>query len=236
MRAIACVLLLIWVPASALGLGENQLYVGDPSTVKPGLTQLQLYTDATYPARARLGGMSLRRGLTTNTDLKLAYSYLWNFSGPDASLGPNIGLKWRFAGDGRMKPSLAVSALCVLNQESGGRAHKSDYGASLIGSCPTPVGVVLANYGHVWVGDNIPDLRYVGLALVRPVAKRTLVALEYSDFERVRNSGPNPPKRQIAAGMIYKGGSGWNYGLQVGYLPEGVKVKWHTTLGVATYF
>lgn len=233
---LACVLILTALAAPVFGLGNNQLYTGDPSTVAPGKTQLQLYTDSSRPERTRLGGIALRRGLTGNADLRVAYSYLWNFSGPNVQLGPNLGLKWRFAGDGRKKPSLAISALCVFNQSVGGQSRKSDYAATLIGSYPTRHAELLANYGRVWVADNIADLRFVSLAAVRPVAKRTIVALEYSSLTRIGARGPAPLGRQVAAGVVYSGGSGWSYGFQAGYLLDLPDVKWHTTVGVATYF
>lgn len=186
--------------------------------------------------KTRLGGAALRRGVTGNTDVKLAYSYLWNSNGPNAQLGPNVGVKWRFARDWLRKPSLAISALCVMNQKSNGRSHKSDYGATLIGSCSAGFAYVLVNYGHVWVGDNVPDLRYVGFALVRPVSKRMLAALEYADVERLGSGGPPVPKRQIAAGLVYGYGSRCIYSIEVGYLPDGVRIKWHTTLGGSDVF
>lgn len=235
MRTLALVCLLTLAPVWALALGNNQLYTGDPSTVSPGKTQFQLYTDASKPNQARLGGVAFRRGLTSNTELKLAYSYLWNFDGPDVSTGPNMGIKWRFAGDGRKKPSLAVSALWARTGISG-QPNRDDRGATLIGSYPTRYGEILANFGRVWIGSNTPDLRFVSLAAVRPVAKRTIVALEYSSLTRIGSGGPSPLGRQIAAGMVYLSGSGWSYGFQAGYLVDNPKFKWHTTVGVATYF
>lgn len=131
------------LPVSAFALGSNQLYTGDPLTVAPGRTQFQLFTDHTRPASARLGGVAFRRGLTSNTEVKLAYSYLWNFGGPDVQLGPNVGFKWRFAGDGRKEPSLAVSTLYVFNHSVGGRSRRNDCAATLIGSYPTRYAEIL---------------------------------------------------------------------------------------------
>lgn len=224
------------MPMWTFGLSNNQLYTGDPSTVPPNLTQLQLFTDSTYPGRSRLGGVALTRGITSNVDARLAYSYLWNFNGPNAKLGPNIGFKWRFVGDGIKRPSLAVSSLCVINQSIGGRSQKSDYAATLLASYPNKYAEILANFGHVWVGDNVPDLRYIGFALVRPVSKYTIIALEYSSLERTQASKRPALGNQIAAGIVYGKPGGWSYGFQIGYLPQGVRVKWHTTLGVSTYF
>jgi len=86
------------------------------------------------------------------------------------------------------------------------------------------------------VGDNVPDLRYVGLALIRPVAAKTLLALEYASVERLGNGGPPTPGHQIAAGLVYGSRLGWSYGAEVGYLPDGRQVKWHTTLGASVVF
>lgn len=236
MRALAYAFLLLCAPAWAFALGNNLLYTGDASTVPPGKTQALFFTDTTYPARARIGGINLRPGLTGNVDAKIAYSYLWNFSGPDAQLGPNIGLKWRFAGDGRKKPSLAVSGLYVINQDVGGRSHKNDWASSLIASYPTRAAEVLFNYGRVWVGDDVPDLRYIGVALVRPVSKHAITALEYSSLERIGTGGPRALGNQVSVGLVYVQPKSWSYGLQVAYLPEGARVKWHMTLGAAMYF
>ena len=236
MRAVFCVVLILCVRGSALGLGSNLLYTGDATTVPQGQTQLLLMTDGSHPSRNRLAGINLRPGLTSNFDLKIAYSYLWNLAGPDAQLGPNVGFKWRFAGDGRKEPSMAVSSLYVINNDVGGRSHKNDWGATLIGSYPTRFAEVLLNYGHVWVGDNVPDMRYIGAALVRPVSKHTIVALEYSSLGRVNNGGPRALGAQYAAGLVYVQPKSWSFGLQIGYLPDGQNFQWHTTLGAATSF
>lgn len=236
MKTLACIFILICLPASAYALASNQLYTGDPSTVPPGKTQLQLYTDSTYPGRSRIGGVIFTRGITDNIDARFAYSYLWNFNGPNTQIGPNLGLKWRFLGDGYAKPSLAISTLAVLNQNIGGQSRKSDYASTLLASYPLKNVELLFNFGHVWIGDNFPDLRYLGLAAVGRISKYTLTALEYSSLERVDRGGPPVLGNQIAAGIVYGKPNRWIYSFQVGYLPEGVRVKWHTTLGVSTYF
>lgn len=230
------VFMIMFLPVCALSLGSNLLYTGDALTVPPGKTQLLLFTDSTHPSQARIGGISLRPGLTSNVDVKVAYSYLWNLSGPNAQLGPNVGVKWRFAGDGRKEPSLAISSLYVINQDIGGRSHKSDWGATLIGSYPTRLAEALFNYGHVWVGDNVPDLRYLGAALVRPVSKHTLVAVEYSSLERVNPGGPPALGGQYAAGLVYVQPKSWSFGLQIAYLTDARNARWHTTLGAAMNF
>ncbi len=232
-----CAWLVLGMSTRAFGLGNNQLYTGDASTVAPGRTQLQIYTDTSRAAETRLGGLALRRGLTSNTEMKVAYSYIWNFAGPDVQIGPNAGLKWRFAGDGRRKPSLAVSGLYIVNHSVGGRSRKNDAAFTLLGSYTTPYAELLANYGRVWVGDDrSSDLRYLSLAAVRPVAKTLIAALEYSEIKRIHTGGPRPLGRQWAAGVVYLGGSGWSYGVQIGYLLDNPNANWHTTVGAATYF
>lgn len=222
--------------SAALGLGSNLLYTGDATTIPPGQTQLLLMTDGSHPSNNRLAGINLRPGVTSNVDLKFAYSYIWNLAGPDTQLGPNLGFKWRFAGDGHKKPSMAISGLYVINNDVAGRSHKNDWGATLIGSYPTRIAEVLFNFGHVWVGDNVPDLRYIGAALVRPVSNHMVVAAEYSSLERVNNSGPKPLGRQYTAGLVYIQPKSWSVGLQVGYLPKGRNFQWHTSLGIAKNF
>lgn len=236
MRILAVVCILVFAQACAFGLANNQLYVGDASTVAPGRTQLQLFTDTARPSSARLGGTQLRRGLTDNAELKLAYSYLWNNKGPNAQIGPNVGAKWRFAGDGLRKPSLAVAALYAVSKVSGAPSRQKGFGMTLVGSRSVRFAHVLLNYGRAWLSGNASDLRYIGLALVRPTSKHMLVALEYSDVERLGNSGPPAPGRQFAAGVIYSSASRWTYSAETGYLPDTATAKWHTTLGVSTTF
>jgi hypothetical protein len=235
MRTAAFIFLLVCVPAYVLALGNNQLYTGTPATVPAGRTQLQLYADRTASGESRIGGIEFTRGVTSNVEVKLANSNVWNAQGPNVQIGPNVGIKWRFAGDGLAKPSLAVSALWV-SQSVGGRSTKPDYASALIGSYPTRYCEFLANYGHEWIGDNIPDLQFVGLAAVRPTSKMALVALEYSSLTRTRGNGPPSIGRQVAAGLVYGKRLGWSYSLQAGYLFDTPRTRWHTTLGVATYF
>jgi hypothetical protein len=235
-KLLALVCMIISAPTSVSALGSNQLYTGDPSTIPPGKTQLLAFTDTTHPARARLGGFALRPGLSSNADAKIAYSYLWNLSGPDAQIGPNVGLKWRFAGNGTSDPSLAVSVLYVINQNMGGRNHKNDHGATLIGLYPNRFAHVLANFGRVWVGDKVPDLQYVGLALARPVSRRALAAVEYSSVKRLGPGGAPALGHQVAVGLVYRADHSQTYSAEVGHLPDGNRVKWHMTLGVSTVF
>jgi len=228
--------LLVCIPTCAFGLGSNQLYTGDAWTVPAGKTQALMFTDHTRPVRTRLGGFALRHGLSSNADAKLAYSYLWNASGPNAEFGPNVGLKYRIAGNGLTNPSLAASLQYAASPRTGGRSHKSDYGATLIGSYPTPFAEILANFGRAFIGDDVPDLRLVSFAVVRPVASHALVAAEYSSIQRLGPGGPPVPRHQIAAAVVYGSRLGWSYSVEVGYLPDGERVKWHTTLGVGTVF
>jgi hypothetical protein len=236
MTTLLRVCLLVFAPACAFALGSNQLYTGDAYTIPPGKTQALAFTDHTRPARARLGGIQIRPGLTGNVDAKIAYSYLWNSSGPDAQFGPNVGLKWRFAGNGIANPSLAISALYAINASVGGRPHKNDVGATLIGTYPIGHGELLANFGHVWVGDNVPDLRFVSFAAVRPVAKHALIALEYSSIRRLGNGGAPTPGGQVAAAIVYGDRLGWTYSAELGYLPDAERVRWHATFGIGVVF
>lgn len=236
MKTLVYICLFSSLSSAALGLGSNQLYTGDPWTIPPGKTQLLGYTDATYPSRARLGGMAIRPGITSNTDAKIAYSYLWNSNGPNAQFGPNVAFKWRFAGNGLSNPSLAISAQYAIDQRTGGHSHKGDFGFTAIGLYPTRYAKVLANLGHVFVGDNVPDLRFISCAIVRPVAKCTLFAIEYSTVKRLGVGGSPTSGRQVAAAVIYGDRMGCAYSAEVGYLIDSERVKWHTTLGISTVF
>jgi hypothetical protein len=224
------------LPLRAFALGNNQLYTGDASTVPPGKTQFQLFTDHTFGVQTRLAGTAFRFGTSKNTEAKLAYSYLWNFQGPDSQIGPNVGFKWRFVGNGWTNLSVAASALYATTKGTGGASHRSDCGAVLIVTYPTKVVGVLANVGRVWVGEDIPDLGFTSFALVRKASKTTLVAAEYSEINPLGDSLRRHSVRQVAAGMVYRSSSGWGYGLQVArFLPE-TKITWHTTVGVAVTF
>ncbi len=236
MAALLRVCLLVLAPVSAFALGSNQLYTGDAYTIPPGKTQALGFVDSTWPARTRRTGIQLRPGITGNVDAKIAYSYLWNFSGPNSQLGPNIGFKWRFAGNGLTNPSMAVSALYAVNTSIGERPHKNDIGAVLIGTYPARHGALLANFGHVWVGDNVPDLGFLSFAAVRRVAKQTLVALEYGSVRRLGGGGPHAAGDQVAAAVVYGDRLGWTYSAEIGYLPDAEHVRWHATLAVGVVF
>jgi hypothetical protein len=235
-RTLVWLFLLGFAPANSHAIGSDQLYTGDAWTVPPGKTQALVFTDATWPARTRLGGIQLRPGVTGNVDAKIAYSYLWNFNGPNAQFGPNVGLKWRFAGNGLTDPSLAVSTLYAINTRVGSAPHKNDIGATLIGSCPVRNGEVLADFGHVWAGDNVPDLRFVSFAFAQRTATRTLVALEYSSIQRLGGGKPSGPGHQVAAAVVYGDRMGWTYSAELGYLPDAQHVRWHATFGIGVVF
>lgn len=230
------VCLLALIPVSAFAIGNNQLYTGDAFTIPPGKTQALIFTDTTRPARTRLGGIQLRPGVTGNVDAKIAYSYLWNYSGPNAQFGPNVGLKWRFAGSGLTNPSMAISALYAVNTRIGHKPQKNDVGATLIGTYPIGRGEALGNFGHVWTGNSVPDLRFVSFAFAQRIAKRTLVALEYSNVERLGSGKPPGPGRQIAAAIVCGERMGWSYSAEIGYLPDAQHIRWHATFGIGVVF
>lgn len=41
---------------------------------------------------------------------------------------------------------------------------------------------------------------------------------------------------QMAAGILYGDRHGWSYGAEVGYLPDTLHIRWHTTLSVSVVF
>lgn len=223
---------LLHTPASA----GNQLYTGDAFTVPPGKAQFQLFQDTTPNRTYRLAGSALTIGLTYNLDFRAAYSYLWNNIGPDAKIGPNFGFKWRFIGDGRRKPSMAVSALHSSNTTIGAGPRNTNFGALLIGSYPSRHFTFLGNLGRVWTGEDNPDLYYLSFALVRNTSKYTLMAVEYSDLRRTDRSGEQSVNSQYALGVVYSPDKKWSYSLQVGYLPENPRFSYRTTLGISVYF
>lgn len=202
----------------------------------PGKVQFQLFQDTTPSRDYRVAGSHLTVGITDNLNLRAAYSYLWRTIGPDAEIGPNFGLKWRFMGNGKTTPSLAVSALYSVTDDVGGRPREADYGALLIGSYPSRNFTLLGNLGRVWVGEDIPDLYYLSFALVRNTSRYALVALEYSDLRPVENTSDQSVNSQYAAGIVYSPDRKWSYSLQVGYLPENPRFSWRSTVGVSVTF
>lgn len=169
----ACIILVLILPAVA----DNQLYTGDATTVPIGRFQYQLFQDSTPSKAYRFAGTSLTYGISPNAEARLAYGRLWSNISFDAKIGPNIGAKWRFMGNGRTNPSMAVSVLYSQTDDIGGSPAKPDYGALLIASYPGKHATLLGNFGRVWVGESRPDLYYLSFASVWRVSPRTLFAL-----------------------------------------------------------
>ncbi len=215
-------------------MGSNQLYTGDATTVPVDTVQLQVYQDTTPSRNYRIAGSAATLGVTSSTDIRLAYGYLWNNQGPDSTIGPNIGFKWRMVGNGVTNPSVAVSTLYAINNGAGG-AGKGDYGALLILSYPTRPVTFLANFGRVWIGDPKPDLYFIGLAAVHYLSRKTLLAIEYSDLIRIGSSPLGDIDGQYAIGTVYRADKIWSYGLQLGYLPNNPSTRFHTTISVSAY-
>lgn len=222
---------------SAFGLGQDQLYTGTASTVPPGKRQFQVYYNTNFGGGTRLSGTSLTFGATENADVRLAYGYLWNTFGPNVQLGPTVAAKWRFIGDGRRKPSVSVSGLYAINQDSDRMFRKNDAGGLLVVQYPTKPVVFLGNFGRVWVGDDIPDLRYAALALAKPLTPRVLVAAQYIDVSQIDGGGP--PTRQLTqyvGAVVYQEREKLGYSLQLGYVPDARQSHWNVTVGYAVYF
>lgn len=217
-------------------LGGNQLYTGDAKTVSVGQVQLQAYQDTTFSRKYRLAGSILTVGASDNIDFRLACGYLWNNQGQDARVGPNVGFKYRFFGDGKKNPSMAFSALYAINSGIDSKPHKNDFGMLLIGSYPGRLVTFLGNFGHVRVGDNKPNLYYLSMAAVRPTTKQTLVALEYSDLIRIGQNQKKGLDAQFAIGTVYTPDKRWSYSIQLGYLPYNPSIHYHTTIGISRYF
>jgi hypothetical protein len=225
----------ILFPLRAYAALTNDLYTGDTTTVGAGKYQLKSYFDLSFTGSQRIAGGSLTYGPTQNVDTRLGYGYLWNDVGQNARLGPNIGVKWRFIGDGLRKPSAAISSLFAINEGVGGKPHKNDWGALFIVQYPIKPVILLANFGHVLVGDdNASDLRYVSFAAAHFLSKRSLTALEYSQLSRL--TGPTSGYRsQIAAAYVYAPNQSINYSAQLGYLWPESDTKLHLTLGISVY-
>lgn len=217
-------------------MAGNQLYTGDPSTVPVGRLQFQLFQDTTPKRAYRLAGTAVTYGITPNLDMRAAYSRLWSTISPDAKIGPNFGFKWRFAGDGRREPSLAISGLYSTTSEVGGDQAKPDYGALLLFSYPSRYVTLLGNFGRVWVGEQRPDLYYLSFAATRRVSPYTLFALEYSDLRRIGQAPNQGVDAQYAAGIVYTSREQISYSFQAGYLPNNPRFSWRTTLGFSVYF
>lgn len=232
LSAIWALCILLNSPAAA----DNQLYTGDASTVPPHKMQYQLVQDSTPSRHYRFAGTSLTYGASTNSEVRLAIGHLWSNFSPDARVGPNAGAKWRFIGDGRREPSMAVSALVSQTDISGGGPFKPDYGALLIGSYPSRYVTFLGNFGRVWVGESRPDLYYLSFAATRRANIRTLVALQYSNLRRIGSVPAKNADTQYTAGIVYSPDRRVSYSLQVGYLPLNPRFHFRTTLSFSLTF
>lgn len=229
--------LVCWIGllASVCSANLDQLYTGVPATIPAGRFQYQFAYDTDFGRQSRIGYTSLTGGLSSNFEVRAAYGHLWNLTGPDLRLGPTLGAKWRFAGDGWLRPSAAISTLYAFRDDVGGRPRGDDVGAALLISAPVDGTVVLGNLGRVWVGEDASDLVYLAFALARPIASRLLAAVQYNDFDRIGGRGVDP-SAQVALGLVWRPREKWTYSLQPAYLLEGRRAKWHTTVGVSVMF
>lgn len=233
MRLLAAIIICLIIPAAALASLTSQLYTGDAITVPPGKVQLQSYFNSSFGGVQRVAGGNFTFGATESLDAKLGYGYLWNNVGPDVRLGPNLGVKWRFVGDGLRQPSVAVSSLYAINEGVGGRSHKNDFGSLLIVQYPLMPVILLANLGHVWVGDDeASDLRYISFAAGRIFSKHKLAALEYSQLTRV-DFGRST--QQLTAAFVYAPKESLSYTAQLGYLWPSQNTNYNLTLGISLY-
>ena len=234
MRSLILIIFIL-LPLHVHAALTNDLYTGDATTVGAGKYQLKSYFDSSFGGAQRIAGGSLTYGPTQNVDARLGFGYLWNDIGQNVRLGPNIGVKWRFIGDGLRKPSVAISSLFAINEGVGGKSHKNDWGGLFIVQYPIKPVILLANLGHVLVGDdNASDLRYVSFAAAHFLSKRSLTALEYSQLSRL--TGPaSGYKSQIAAAYVYAPNQSINYSAQIGYLWPDSDTKFHMTLGISLY-
>ena len=232
LRFITVLVLLPWAAVPAFGLGQDQLYTGTAATVPPGQVQFQLFGSTTFSKAAKLAGTSFTFGATRNFDVKLAYSYLWNFQRPDVQIGPNIGAKWRFVGDGKAKPSVSMSFLYANSEIGGGVGSSNNAGSLLIVQHPIGPLIFLGNFGRVWSGNHGADARYVALALARVVSPKVLAAAQYIELAPL---GTGSTRRAYVAAVVLRSNPKTGCSLQIGYTPE-TPSKWNATLGVSQYF
>lgn len=220
----------------AFALGQDQLYTGDARTVQPGRTQFQIYYNTTYKADVRLGGTSFTFGATGNSDVKLSYGYLWNYRGPDVRLGPSLGAKWRFMGNGRTDPSASISCLYALNEGRIGTSRRNDVGGLLVLQYPTRYAVLLGNVGRVWTGGDTPDAVYLAFAAGRLVSPKVLMAAQYVELDDL---GGGPVSRNLhsyVGAVVYLPNRSLGYSLQIGYSPAARISHWNTTIGFSDTF
>lgn len=230
-RIIYLCIVLLSLACGAFGLGQDQLYTGTALTVPPGQVQFQLFGSTSFGKSSKVAGTSFTFGATRNFDAKIAYGYLWNYRGPNAELGPNVGVKWRFMGDGKLKPSMSLS-LAYASNESGLGDRRSDVGSLLIVQSPVGPLVFLGNFGHVWTGDNAPDVRYLALALAKIISPKVLTAAQYIQLDPI---GTGKSREAYVAAVVLKPTPKTGYSLQLGYLPEQAS-HWNATLGGSWYF
>lgn len=218
--------------APAFGMGEDQLYTGDAGTTAPGNVKFQLFYNTLFDAGIEVTGGSLTFGLRENVDARAGYGYLWNDQGPSTQIGPNIGVKWRFVGTGKMGTSFAASGLYANNTSVVTGERKDDIGALLIGEYVTREVVLLANLGRVWAGGPDSDLQYTAFAVAKPTTEQVLLALEYLQISPIGESRTARQRGQYVAGIVYTADERTKYSLQVGYLPGAIQDShWAATLG-----
>lgn len=87
----------------------------------------------------------------------------------------------------------------------------------------------------MWVGDDIPDLRYTALALAKPLTPRVLVAAQYIDVTQIGSGGlPGRQLTQYVGAVVYQEREKLGYSLQFAYVPDAR--HWNVTLGYSVYF
>jgi hypothetical protein len=218
-----------------LGLGQDQLYTGDAETVPPGDVQFQLFYNTAFSAGFKLSGTSFTFGATHNLDVKLSYGYLWNDRGPNVQIGPNVGTKWRFLGNGRTDTSASLSALYAINRRVGGQTQKNDIGGLLVLQHPTRLAILLLNLGRVWVGEDLPDLRYLAAAAARRAGPRVLLAAEYIEVGQLGSGPPSRSQKQYVLALVYQAKQRTSYSLQLGNSPTAKLSHWNVTFGFSKF-
>jgi len=221
----------------ALATGEDQLYTGTAITTPPGHFQVNTYYMTTYESGFTASGQNAEFGLTKNADARIGYGYLWSRRTPGLRLGPSLGAKWRFEGNGRTNASTAVSALCAFNQSPRSNSNTPDVGLLLIVQRPTRQATLLLNIGNAWTGEKSPNVRYLAVAAARKTSNYALAALEYVDIDTWGNGDLPGGKGTLIAGFVY---TTTRRPLNTLSLQTGRTIRngsgWNTTLGVSLYF